>query len=146
MSTYLPGLSVVDHAVPETEPSARWRWYLEVKPDRPYVVLLTRLELISFWRSINLPAYGRLLEAELASARSLVGFSLLPQSSRLRFWSLSIWRNERTLQDFTPAFCACRGMQALTVACGRTRFLHWSVDGEETPPRWKDALSRWTLA
>lgn len=74
----------------------------------------------------------------------LVGNSLQAQLLNKSFWTLSVWRDESSLDTFLQALPHLRIMQQLRPYMGQTQFVRWQARGAELPPTWPDAMKRLT--
>lgn len=124
--------------------ASTWYWLADLSPDKRHVVLLTRLKLSSFWRISGLTKYGRTIANQMTASPGLVGFAHLPQATRLCYWTLSIWGDEKSARGFIECVATARASRELDATVGRTRFFRWTAMGARLPPSWSDAMERWT--
>ena len=82
----------------------------------------------------------------MASAKGVLGYSVLARPLSQRFWTLSVWKDEAALHAFVQYPPHVRIMTALAPHMGETKFARWTVKGSELPLRWDDALSRFYSA
>jgi quinol monooxygenase YgiN len=133
-------------AAPEgrhTMPTLPWRFFDHAEPERHYVALLSYLPLRSGRHVPGFLLHTLRIRAQLRRSRGLLGYSLRAELAAKRFWTLSAWQDEASLQDFVHARHHARTMTALTPHMGATRFIRWTAKGSELPPSWEDALRRW---
>ncbi len=123
-------------------PALRWRSFRKAEPDREYLVLLSELPLQSYRALPRFLRFTRQVQRQLKTASGLVGYSLLARLGRKRFWTLSVWEDERALMDFVDAVPHRMMMHALQPDLGETQFLRWAIRGDAYPPSWKAALAR----
>jgi hypothetical protein len=97
-------------------------------------------------RLLRLPrflAYVRKIQRQLDAAPvGLVGYSLLAEPHRSRYWTLSAWADAAALAAFigeSPHRDAMTGLRAALPGFHTTR---WTVPGSKLPPTWEDALER----
>jgi hypothetical protein len=74
---------------------------LAAEPEREYVAILFALKA-------GMPVAWFLLQTvriqrQLRTSRGLIGYSLRAQLAGKRFWTLSAWEDETTLQEFVHA-------------------------------------------
>jgi hypothetical protein len=105
-------------------------------------VLLSYLPVKSYWRMLPFCLYTIQVMKQLASARGLLGYSLLARPLSKRFWTLSAWENARALQEFVQHPPHVTIMAALTPHMDKTKFVRWRVQGSQLPLRWDEALQR----
>lgn len=119
-----------------------WRSLSQPDPGRQYVALLTALGLqrardvpLLFWHTWRI--WG-----QLRKSRGLVGYSLRAELLSQRFWTLSAWEDELTLQAFVRTLPHVRIMKVMAPRTRANSFLRWTILGADLPPRWDDALAR----
>jgi quinol monooxygenase YgiN len=83
---------------------------------------------------------------QLASARGLLGYSVLTQPLSKRFWTLSAWKDEAALSAFVQHEPHLRLMAALAPHMDKSKFVRWTVKGSQLPLRWDDALGRFSAS
>jgi hypothetical protein len=119
-----------------------WRSYAQPNPAKEYIAVLSYLPLKSFWALPHFFYYTSRIQAQLRSARGLVGYSLLAHVLAKRFWTLSVWENEVALMDFVHKQPHQEAMMILRRYMGGADFLRWKVDGSSVPPSWHEAMDR----
>jgi len=72
-------------------PASPWRTLSATDPNGEYVALLSYLPLKSNWRIPHFFFYTAQVVKQLASAQSLLGYSVLARPKR--FWTLSAWKD-----------------------------------------------------
>jgi heme-degrading monooxygenase HmoA len=125
-------------------PASPWRTVGSPDPNGDFVALLSYLPLKSYWRVPPFIFYTAQVMKQLASARGLLGYSLLARPVSKRFWTLSAWESENALGAFVQHPPHQRIMTALTPHMDETKFVRWTVKGSQLPLRWDDALRRFS--
>ena len=123
-------------------PALPWRAKTPVSPDQEYLAIATYLPLQSY-RAI--PRFLRLTSSvarQLERTRGLVGYSLLAQPTRKRFWTLSAWTDRDSLDAFVREVPHLNVMEKLRPHMGPTRFRAWTVLGSAVPISWDEAIER----
>ncbi len=123
-------------------PALPWRARTQVSPDQECLAMATFLPLQSH-RAI--PRFLRLTSSvvrQLESTGGLVGYSLLAQPARKRFWTLSAWTDRRALSAFVREMPHLGVMGQLRPHMGPTRFTAWAVLGSGLPLSWDEATQR----
>lgn len=123
-------------------PAIPWRSFSAVEPNREYLVMASRLPLVSH-RTI--PKFMRLTLAvarQLQRTPGLVGYSLLAQPVAKTFWTLSAWQDQHALAAFTRAMPHLHVMKDLRPHMTTTKFTRWTVPGSSLPVTWADAIAR----
>ena len=121
---------------------SRWKWLSSVEPDREYLLLASSIppkSRTSTWALFN---GSRIVRRQLASTDGFVGFALLAEPIRMRYATLSVWRDEAALDAFAAAEPHRRLMAELAPRMGPTRFVTWNAVVGTGPPSWDDALTR----
>ncbi len=123
-------------------PALPWRAKAPVSSDQEYLVMATFLPLQSYR---SMPRFLRLttsVAGQLERTGGLVGYSLLAQPARKRFWTLSAWIDRRALSAFVREMPHLGAMQQLRPHMGPTRFTAWTVLGSALPISWNEATER----
>jgi hypothetical protein len=123
-------------------PALPWRAKAPVSSDREYLAMATYLPLQSYRA---MPRFLRLttsVAGQLERSGGLVGYSLLAQPARKRFWTLSAWIDRRALSAFVREMPHLGAMQQLRPHMGPTRFTAWTVLGSALPISWHEAMER----
>src|SRR5262245_12047174 len=118
---------------------SRWKWLSTVEPDREYVLLASSIppqSRKSTWALFN---GSRIVRKQLASTDGVVGFALLAEPIRMRYATLSVWRDEAALDAFAAAQPHSQMMADLTPKMGTTRFVRWNAVVGSVAPSWDDA-------
>ncbi len=111
-------------------------------PGTRYLALISFLALK---RYRALPSFFRFtfeIQRQLKTAPGLVGYALDAQPLALRFWTLSVWLDQKSLNDFVAHLPHARAIQALAPHMGKTQFVQWFVESNEIPISWAAAKSR----
>jgi quinol monooxygenase YgiN len=123
-------------------PASPWRSYVSPRTDDNYAALLSYLSLKSYWRVPLFLFYTAQVAKQLASARGLLGYSVLTRPLSKSFWTLSAWKDDAALRAFVERSPHVRIMTALAPHMDQTKFLRWTVKGSQLPLPWDDALRR----
>ncbi|HUG31266.1 MAG TPA: DUF3291 domain-containing protein [Acidimicrobiia bacterium] len=124
-------------------PAIPWRNLSRVEPGREYLVMASRLPLISHWR---IPMFMRLtlvVARQLNRTPGLVGYGLLARPIAKTFWTLSAWEDRQALAAFTRAMPHLQVMKDLQPhMMSTTKFTQWAVPGSSLPVSWVDAFAQ----
>lgn len=123
-------------------PALPWRAKAPVSSDQEYLVMATFLPLQSYRAT---PRFLRLTSSvaeQLERTGGLVGYSLLAQPARKRFWTSSAWTDRRALSAFVREMPHLAAMGQLRPHMGPTRFTAWTVLGSALPISWNEATER----
>src|SRR3989449_951226 len=92
-----------------------WRLVLSPNRGREYLALLSYLPLKGFRKMLTLQRQTGKVRAQLASTPGLVGYSFRAKLMSHRFWTLSIWEDERALTAFVASRMSHTRLNALTM-------------------------------
>ncbi|MGH2574072.1 MAG: hypothetical protein ACRDFC_00050 [Ignavibacteria bacterium] len=123
-------------------PESPWKSLSDVNPDRDYLALISYLPLKKFWSLPKFVNYTGKIQKQLRKSAGLIGYSLLAKPLKLKFWTLSVWEDEKALMDFVRDIPHKDVMSELLPHIEKTKFERWKIRGSEVPPAWKDALTR----
>ena len=123
-------------------PTKPWATVSQADPDREYLVPLTELPLQRFRDLGAFLLYTWRIRGQLRHTPGLLGYSLRARILKRQFWTLSVWDGEAALHQFVIENPHGQVMTALREKMDRTRFVRWSIRGSESPPGWREALTR----
>lgn len=109
-------------------------------PNREYLALLSYLPLKSYRKTFDLFRRAQAVAAQLANTPGLIGFTFRAKILGHRFWTLSVWEDERALMAFVGERPHVGTMDALRPHMGDVGFFRWKVRGTEVPLTWDDAM------
>lgn len=87
---------------------------------------------------------SRRIESQLADSPGLVGYTLRAEFFCKRFWAVSVWEDEESLQRFVATKPHVDIMAALTADMETSRFERFTLKGEDVPIGIDDAIVRAT--
>jgi hypothetical protein len=119
-----------------------WRSQSVPDPARDYLVMASRLPLLSYRRIPHFLWLTLSVARQLEHTPGLIGYSLLAQPGRKTFWTLSAWTDRAHLGAFVGAMPHLAVMSRLQTHMGATRFTTWTVNGSSLPISWPDAIER----
>ena len=77
---------------------------------------------------------------QLATADGLVGYTLRAKPLASKYWTLSVWENERALREFMRTAPHVRIMSSLKPLMGPTKFVTWTIAASDGRPTIAGAL------
>ena len=119
-----------------------WVTVREPDPDREYVLMLTYLPLKKFRMIQRFRRYTRSIEADLQRSEGIVGFGIVSQVLRRRFWTLSAWDDDTSLMNFVYQLPHNEAIQELKGDLREFKRVRWTAHGSELPPDWEEARTR----
>ena len=125
-------------------PASPWRAKAPVSPGQEYLAMATFLPLRSYRTIPRFLGLTSSVVRQLERTAGLVGYSLLAQPARKRFWTLSVWTDRRALNAFVRQMPHLGVMGDLRPHMGPTRFTAWTVLGSALPISWNEATERLT--
>jgi hypothetical protein len=119
--------------------------WLQVSPpqsDRSCLALISYLPLRHFRVLPNFFLFSIQIQRQLRTAPGLIGYSMEAKLFARKFWTLSVWEDQQSLNDFVRKVPHLRIMQALAPHMGETKFAQWTVTHAEIPIDWQSAKAR----
>jgi len=123
-------------------PKTSWISFAPARPDTTYLALLSYLPLRHFRAIPKFFRYTTQTQRQLMTTPGIVGYALLARPFSRQFWTLSVWRDQQSLNDFVRQMPHSQIMQALAPHMGETNFAQWTVTSAEIPLDWPTALAR----
>jgi heme-degrading monooxygenase HmoA len=120
-------------------PALPWKSYATPDPDREYLVLASSLPLRRYRATSGFMRMVGQIRRQLDGAPGLVGYSLDANPFARRYWTLSVWEDQKALDRFVAANPHRQVMARLRSQLGPTRFTTWEAAGSALPPTWPDA-------
>ncbi len=120
----------------------KWRSFTLADDDREYLSLLSYLPLKSYRAVPKFLKYTKATERQLSQSKGLVGYALQAEILSLRFWTLSVWEDEKSLMEFVIKRPHGEIMADLAPHMGETKFVRWMIKGEALPLDWNEAKKR----
>jgi hypothetical protein len=124
--------------------SSPWRHLQPTEPLSEYTALLGFVGLRSLAVFPRFAWYGFQIERQLRRAPGIVGYRLETDFAHLRFYHLSVWRNEAAIGAFVHNDPHRAAMQKLINRLGETKFRYWTVRGSELPLHFDREVARLT--
>lgn len=116
-----------------------WKSFATPREDKEYIALLSFLPLKRYRMIPKFAGLTMETMRQLATAGGLVGYSLMAELTRKRFWTLSVWEDRQALRDFVERIPHSRIMQALAPHMDNTAFAEWTVRASDIPIPWSVA-------
>jgi len=123
-------------------PVTPWKTYEPPLLGTSYFALISYLPLKHFHAIPKFFRFTYEIMSQLRSSPGLIGYSLDARPFARKFWTLSVWRDQKALMDFVGAIPHGRIMQALAPHLGKTQFAEWAVESHEVPLDWRSAKAR----
>ena len=118
-----------------------WKALTEPEPGRTYVFVATRFHLRSLADTIRFFRAARPVTALLEGGPlGLVGFSLMARPLARRFWTLSVWEEEGSVERFVGDPTHVAAIRRLRTGLRTFDSVRWSDGGAACPPSWDEAL------
>jgi quinol monooxygenase YgiN len=123
-------------------PDLPWTTRVEMEPGSGYLVMASHLPLkrisstVRFFRGVSA------VRRQLASADGLVGYTLRAKPLARDYWTLSVWKDEGSLQEFMRTPPHVQLMTSLKPYMGPTKFVTWSITAADGRPTLAAALER----
>ncbi len=119
-----------------------WKSLAPVEPGREYVVLLSYLPLTRYSKMPLFFRWSMQINAQLRETPGAIGYSMRAKILARRFWTLSVWDNDKALMEFVRKVPHGEAMSKIAPYMDKTNFWRWKLPSGEIPPRWDDAMRR----
>ncbi len=119
-----------------------WKSLGALEPRHEYLVLASSIPPKSVRSTWKLFRGSAAVRRQLIGTEGVVGFSMLAQPLRKRYATLSVWRDQAALDAFEHAPPHDGLMTALIAEMDATKFVRWTIQGEDGIPSWPEALRR----
>jgi hypothetical protein len=119
-----------------------WKTIAPVDTSREYLALLSYLPLKKYRMVPRFIRFTFQIQRQLGNSPGAVGYALRAKPLRRNFWTLSVWEDEKTLQDFVRKLSHAEAMKSLVPHMGPTKFTRWKVSGSALPLGWDEAMRR----
>ncbi len=120
----------------------KWKSSASADSEREYLALLSYLPLKRFRTIPRFLKYTSEIERQLGETKGLIGYALHAEFLKKRFWTLSVWEDEKSLAEFVSKIPHGQVMASLAPHMGQTKFTEWKVKGSAVPPNWDQAKRR----
>jgi len=121
---------------------SRWQQLLPFTPDTDYLVLASNIPARSWGSTGRLFKGSQAVKRQLHDTPGVVGYSLLARPVRKHYATLSVWSDAEALRAFSASSDHGRLMVELGPEMAPTRFVRWTIRGDDGVPSWRDALRR----
>ena len=112
---------------------------MPAESDREYLALLSYLPLKKYRMIPRFIKYTSQIERQLQHSPGLIGYAMQAEILSRRFWTLSVWEDEKALMEFVARFPHGEVMESLAPHMGQTKFTQWKIMGAVIPPSWSEA-------
>ena len=123
-------------------PTVPWTTISPPVPGRTYLALISYLPLRNFRAIPNFFRFSLQTRGQLKVTPGVLGYSLEAKPFSRKFWTLSVWENQQSLNNFVRQIPHSQIMQALTPHMGKSQFAQWTVTHAEIPLDWHSAKDR----
>lgn len=111
-----------------------------MEPGTDYLVMASHLPLkrisstVRFFRAVSA------VRKQLATAEGLVGYTLRAKPFARDYWTLSVWKDDRTLREFMRTLPHVQIMTSLKPLMGPTKFVTWTISAADGRPNMAGAF------
>jgi hypothetical protein len=119
-----------------------WKALGTLDAGTEYLVLASSIPPKSMRSTWSMFRGSRVVRRQLSSTDGVIGFSMLAEPLRMRYATLSVWRDEPALSAFAGTSPHAQLMAELAPAMNEPRFVRWTISGSDGIPSWADALTR----
>lgn len=119
-----------------------WKSLAPVEPGREYVVLLSYLPLRRYSKMPLFFRYSGQINRQLRATPGAIGYTMRAKLLSRRFWTLSVWDNDKALMEFVAKVPHGEAMKQIAPYMDKANFWRWKAQSSDIPPRWDDAMRR----
>lgn len=123
-------------------PSIPWTRISTPAPGKVYLALISYLPLRHFRAIPNFFRFSMQIHGQLKATAGVIGYSLDARIFSRKFWTLSVWEDQQSLNNFVRQIPHSKSMQAMAPHMGKTQFAQWTVTHTEIPLDWRSAKAR----
>jgi hypothetical protein len=123
-------------------PRLHWTALSSPVPGKTYLALISFLPLKHFRAIPAFICYSIQTRRQLEFTRGVLGYSLLAKPFARKFWTLSAWEDQQSLDNFVRQIPHSEIMQKMIPHMGKSEFAQWPVTTSEIPLDWDAAKSR----
>jgi heme-degrading monooxygenase HmoA len=123
-------------------PRVPWTVLSSPVHGKTYLALISFLPLKQFRAIPAFIRYSIQTRRQLKSTRGVIGYSLLAKPFTRKFWTLSVWEDQQSLDNFVRQIPHSEIMQKMIPHMGKSEFAQWTVTASEIPLDWDTAISR----
>ena len=119
-----------------------WRSFVVPDPDSDLVGVVGEIRPYRYRTVPRVLRSTRRIESQLADSNGLVGYTLRARFYSRRFWAVSVWESEESLQKFVATKPHVEIMAALKEELEASQFDQFAVKGKEVPIGIDEAITR----
>jgi len=123
-------------------PTVPWTTISSPEPGRTYLALISYLPLRHFSAIPNFFRFSLQTRGQLKVTPGVIGYSFEAKPFSRKFWTLSVWEDQQSLNNFVRQIPHSQIMQALAPHMGKSQFSQWGVTHAEIPLDWSSAKAR----
>ena len=123
-------------------PTIPWTRISSPAPDKTYLALISYLPLRHFRAIPDFFRFSLQTHRQLKTTPGVIGYCLEAKPFSRKFWTLSVWEDQKSLNNFVRQIPHSQIMQALAPHMGKSQFARWSVTHAEIPLDWSSAKAR----
>ena len=121
-------------------PDLPWTARAPVEAGVSYVVMASHLPLVKLSGTVRFFRAVFAIRKQLAGTGGLVGYTLRAKPLARDYWTLSVWQDQSSLQQFAGSPPHVQLMASLQPLMGTTKFVQWERSGTDGRPTWTDAM------
>lgn len=104
-------------------------------------MLVSVLPLKHYWNLPGFLRYSGAIQSQLAESAGLIGYSLRVSFLSKKGWTLSVWEDQQSLDDFVRKTPHAATMEKLRNSMRQPKFVTKKILGSAIPPSWDDAMT-----
>jgi hypothetical protein len=121
-------------------PDLPWTARAEMEPGTGYLVMASHLPLQRITATVRFFRAVSAVRRQLATAQSLIGYTLRAKPLARDYWTLSVWTDDAALRAFMRTSPHVQVMTSLKPLMGPTKFVTWTATAADGRPSMAAAL------
>jgi len=114
-------------------PTVPWTSISPAVAGKDYLALISYLPLRHFLAVPKFFSYTLKTRRQLRTANGLIGYALDAKPFARKFWTLSVWEDQQSLNEFVRQMPHSAIMQGLAPHMGKSQFAQWRVAAGNCP-------------
>lgn len=125
-------------------PTIPWINISPPAPGKIYLALISYLPLRHFRAIPDFFRFTIQIRRQLKITPGVIGYTIEAKPFSRKFWTLSAWEDQQSLNNFVRQIPHSQVMQVLAPHMGKSQFAQWNVTHTEIPLDWSSAKTRLT--
>lgn len=125
-------------------PILPWKNVSKSDQDK-FIAMLTYLPLKNYRSSFRFMYYVGVITNQLNQTPGLIGYTLKASPTSKKYWTLSVWKDNDSLNKYVQTMPHSLVMKKLHGSIGSTDFKSWEIKKNELPLDIRSALKKFKV-